>query len=199
MNNIELFELEYGAHTYLSNIEAAMKNIYGIYDDLGYLVNKDRITYPRKRIALIDFIRSRIEFFGIVAKQADLFFDFRHNCDEITLHISETKLQRIIDNNITNALKYTKAGEQIIISLQQAKSHCILTFESTSMLIRDVEKIFDAYYRENRTQKGLGLGLNLVRQICDEESIRIEVLSTEASTAFRYYFPKGADHAHSTP
>ncbi len=199
MNNIELFELEYGSHTYLSNIEAAMKNIYGIYDDLGYLVNKDRVSYPRKKIALIDFIRSRIAFFSVVAQQANLSFEFHQTCEEPELFMNETKLQRIIDNNITNAIKYTKTDEKIIISLENTPDDCILTFKSSSLLIRDIEKIFNAYYRENMTKDGLGLGLNLVRQICDEESIRIEVDSTEKCTSFRYYFPKGDKHENTTP
>ncbi len=190
MNNIELYELEHGKHPALSNIEAAMKSIYGIYDDLGYLVNKDRIAYPKKRIALVDFVRSRIDFFQVVAAQAKLQFDFRSNCEEIYLHMNETKLQRIIDNNITNALKYTKVHETIRITLYGNTASCTFEIASNSSLIENIEKIFDAYYRESQNKDGLGLGLNLVRQICDEEEIRIEVDSSETLTRFRYHFPR---------
>ena len=199
MNNIELFELEYGSHPHLSNIEAAMKNIYGIYDDLGYLINKDQINYPRKKIVLADFIRSRIAFFSVVAKQANLSFEFHQTCEKTELCINETKLQRIIDNNITNAIKYTKTGEKIIISLQELPNNSLLIFQSNSLLIQDIQKIFNAYYREDMTKDGLGLGLNLVKQICDEELIRIEVDSTKKSTSFRYYFPKGDNDENPTP
>jgi len=155
MNNIELYELEHGKHNYLSNIEAAMKNIYGIYDDLSYLINKNQINYPKKEIALVDFVRSRIEFFNVVAKQANIRFVFRTNCDENYLYINESKLQRIIDNNITNAIKYTKEHQDVTISLYNNPDYCLLSFESKSMLIQDVEKIFQAYYRESSNKEGL--------------------------------------------
>jgi hypothetical protein len=190
MNNIELYELEHGKDSYLSNIEASMKNIYGIYDDLNYLINKDQVSYPKKKIPLVDFVRSRIEFFSIVAQQANLTFDFQSNCEEIYLNINETKLQRIIDNNITNAIKYTKEFETIYISLQGTIKNCLLEIKSQSLLIHNIQKVFDAYYRESQNEDGLGLGLNLVKQICDNEGIKIEVESSEDFTSFRYYFPK---------
>lgn len=190
MNNIELYELEHGKDNYLSNIEASMKNIYGIYDDLNYLINKDQVTYPKKKIPLVDFVRSRIEFFSIVAQQANLTFDFQSNCEEIYLIINETKLQRIIDNNITNAIKYTREFETIAISLQGTVKNCLLEIKSHSLLIHNIQKVFDAYYRESQNEDGLGLGLNLVKQICDNEGIKIEVESSEDITSFRYYFPK---------
>jgi hypothetical protein len=190
MNNIELYELEHGKDNYLSNIEASMKNIYGIYDDLNYLINKDQVSYPKKRIPLVDFVRSRIEFFSIVAQQANLTFDFQSNCEEIYLNINETKLQRIIDNNITNAIKYTREFETIYISLQGTIKNCLLEIKSQSLLIHNIQKVFDAYYRESQNEDGLGLGLNLVKQICDNEGIKIEVESSEDFTSFRYYFPK---------
>ncbi len=189
MNNIELYELEHGKESYLSNIEAAMKNIYGIYDDLSYLVNKDQVDYPRREIPLVDFIRSRIDFFGIVAAAANLSFDFRSSCDEIYLKINETKLQRIVDNNLTNAIKYTKEHETITITLTGDRDGCLLEIGSNSLLIHDIERVFDAYYRESHHRDGLGLGLNLVKQICDEEGIGIEVHTSETRTAFRYHFP----------
>ena len=193
MANIELFELESGKHPTLSNIEAATKNIYGIYDDLSYLTKKDKILYPKTELSLGDFIKSRLEFFDIVAKQSNLTFDFHSDCDKTNICINETKLQRIVDNNITNAIKYSKEFEVIQIVLQEDTDHCIFEISSNSTIIQDPKKIFKAYYRENRKKDGLGLGLNLVKKICDEEHITIELLSKEDVTSFTYYFKKAPD------
>jgi len=191
MANIELFELDTGKHPVLSNIEAATKNIYGIYDDLSYLTKKDKLVYHKQKIILADFIRSRIEFFNIVAKQSKLTFEFKNRCDHSTVSLNETKLQRIIDNNITNAIKYTKAYQTIKIVLYEKEDKCIFEISSNSTIIKEPEHIFNAYYRENNIKDGLGLGLNLVKSICDEEHIKIELHSTEKSTSFTYYFNKG--------
>lgn len=190
MANIELYEIELGKHPLLSNIEAATKNIYSIYDDLSYLTKKDQISYPKKTLILKDFIQNRINFFDIVAQQSQLVFDLRCECAALPIYINETKLQRIIDNNITNALKYTKEFETIHIHLYEDEKHCIFNIYSHSSFIKDTTKIFEAYYRERNNKEGLGLGLNLVKKICDEENIRITLQSNMHLTSFKYYFKK---------
>ena len=190
MANIELYELENGRHPVLSNIEAATKNIYGIYDDLSYMTKKNRVLFKIQEINLSDFIQSRIEFFSIVANQSQLKFQFDDHTLSSILYMSETKLQRIIDNNITNAIKYTKASKTISLSLRESSRHYIFKIESESTIIKNPKKIFNAYYRENSYQDGLGLGLPLVKKICEEEKIEIELHSDEESTYFQYYFNK---------
>ncbi len=191
MSNIELFELEYGKNPYLSNIEAALKNLYGIYDDLSYLVRKDQVDYPPQDIELRDYLRSRIEFFEIVAKQSGLMFDFQCTESPLWLRINETRLQRIVDNNLTNAVKYTLDGEKITVTLEETQEGIVLEVASRSIPIRDPKKVFEAYYREIPAKEGLGIGLSLVRMICEEEGVAITIDSTEERTAFCYLFPNG--------
>ena len=191
MANIELYEYEHGKHQALSNIEAATKNIYGIYDDLSYLTKKDKIIYQKQDINLSEFIQKRIDFFEIVALQSNLTLIFTNHCDDSTIMINETKLQRIVDNNITNAIKYTKEGEKVSLQLYDYHDKIIL-FEiaSSSTIIKEPEHIFNAYYREAYDKDGLGLGLNLVKRICTEEDIMIELTSDEEKTSFKYHFKK---------
>ncbi len=193
MANIELYELEHGKQSNLSNIEAAMKNIYSIFDDLSYLVQKGRVSYPKKVIDFGDYLRSRIEFFEILAKQMNLTFTSTLPSQPAFIMINETKLQRIIDNNITNAIKYTKKGENIHIVLKEENEGMLFEVSSRSWHIQDIDKVFEAYYRELSTSEGLGLGLNLVKQICEEESIMIALQSSQMMTTFRYTFTRSMD------
>jgi K+-sensing histidine kinase KdpD len=55
-------------------------------------------------------------------------------------------------------------------------------------VIKDTKKIFDEYYRENKYNDGFGLGLNLVKSICDEQRVGITLESNEEITKFRYRF-----------
>ncbi len=193
MANIELYELEYKKNDTLSNIEAATKNIYGIYDDLSYLIKKDQVSYPKQVLCLWEFVQSRLDFFYIVAHQSQLSFSLHAKYDDVLLYINETKLQRIVDNTLTNAIKYTKELEQIHIVVFEMNNKCMLEISSHSSVIQEPSKIFESYYRENETKDGLGLGLNLVRKICDEEGIEITLTSTEALTSFIYMFSKVND------
>jgi len=190
MANIELYEHEYGKNHTLSNIEAATKNIYGIYDDLNYLTKKDKMIYPHQRINLSEFIQNRISFFEIVAFQSNLSLVFKNNHATFIM-INETRLQRIVDNNITNAIKYTKEHEEIEIQLYDYHDNIVFEISSSSTIIEEPEHVFDAYYREHYDANGLGLGLNLVKRICVEEDIKIELISNEEKTSFKYHFRKG--------
>lgn len=188
MSNIELHEMEFGRSVYLENIEVAVKSIFSMYDDLSYLVKKDHVHYLKHQIDLVDYIRSRIEFFAQVAQKAKSLFIFETNCERATIFFNETKLQRIIDNNLTNAIKYTFENENIIVSLKKEEERYLFCIASHSRKIQKPEKIFEEYYREEKAKDGFGLGLNLVKRICKEENVKIKLLSDEKLTSFCYEF-----------
>jgi len=193
MANIELYELEHGQNETLSNIEAATKNIYSIYDDLSYLTKKEQIPYPKQMICLVDFVKARLDFFNIVAYQSELSFNLHDKYPLTFIFINETKLQRIVDNNITNAIKYTKELEQIHVIISHIENKAVLEISSHSSTIQEPDKVFDSYYREKSNKEGLGLGLNLVKEICEEEGIDIVLKSTKELTSFQYFFKKAND------
>ena len=188
MGNIEMFEMEYGKNKYLSNIEVAMKNIFSIYDDLSYLVIKDQVNQATHKIDLVDFIRSRVEFFSSSALKFKSKFKFQTNKNRIILNFNEIKLQRIVDNNLTNAIKYTLENEIINVKLELHNNNCDFIIESRSAQILDPQKIFEEYYREEVSKDGFGLGLNLVKRICSEENVGIKLESGENWASFTYTF-----------
>ena len=189
MSNIELHEMEFGKSEYLSNIEVAMKNIFSIYDDLSYLIKKDQIEYKSFVIDLKDYVRNRIFFFTSVAKQNESTIEFNVSDEKpLEIYFSETKLQRIIDNTITNAIKYTFYKKPIKVFIFKVKEDIKFKVSSHSKKIQDPQKIFKEYYREEKSKDGFGLGLNLVKRICDEENIKIEVNSSNKETSFIYTF-----------
>jgi c-di-GMP phosphodiesterase len=106
------------------------------------------------------------------------------------IHFNETKLQRVIDNNITNAIKYTASGEKIFVGVNSDVEESRFWVESHSPKIEDVEKIFDEYYRERKKTDGFGLGLSLVKSICDEEGVEISIESSTELTRFEYRLRK---------
>jgi signal transduction histidine kinase len=152
------------------------------------LVKKDQLIYKIQDIDIVDFCRSRIEFFTQNANLAKSNFIFNYDNPEIYINFIETKLQRIIDNNLTNAIKYTKENHDIYVALKKTVTKVILTISSHSSVIQYPDKIFEEYYREEKSQEGFGLGLNLVKRICDEEDVTIKLESNKNSTTFTYIF-----------
>jgi len=188
LTSIELFTMKNKKDRQLSKIEAAVKNIFNIYDDLSYLVKKDQVKYPKKVIDLGEYLESRVDFFTEVAELSKVRFIYNPHAKKFHIYFNETKLQRIIDNTLTNAIKYTLADEIVTIELKYFGSFIDMDISSKSKIIEDTDKVFDAYYREEQKREGFGLGLKLVRSICDEEDVEIFVSSDEDKTSFRYRF-----------
>lgn len=103
--------------------------------------------------------------------------------------MNEEELQRVIDNNLSNSIKYANKGTNIMISLEEDKQ-IVLKFITQSPKIEDTERIFKAFERENKVRGGFGLGLEIVSSIASKENIKIIVESNDAKTVFSYFFKK---------
>ncbi|MDY0117691.1 MAG: HAMP domain-containing sensor histidine kinase [Sulfurimonadaceae bacterium] len=188
LTNIELYNMQHEKNKHLSKIEVAVKMIFSIYDDLSYLVKKNQVAYPKAAIDLEAFVSFRLDFFEEVAEMSHLKFYFSSSAKELYIYFNETKLQRIVDNTITNAIKYTPANEAIDIILTEHATSLELSVGSKSKQIEDRDKIFEAFYREERSADGFGLGLGLVQSICQEEGVTMELLTLEDKNIFSFRF-----------
>lgn len=188
LTSIELLSMQGEKNRHLSKIEAAAKNLFNIYDDLSYLVKKEHIHYPRIALNLSQYLSSRIEFFSEVAALSGLCFEYESNAQECFIYMNETKLQRVIDNTLTNAIKYTLAQQSIVVNLMALGTFVEVSVASRSKEIEDKERVFEAFYREVKSDDGFGIGLRLVKSICDEEGIAISLDSSNERTVFTYRF-----------
>lgn len=185
--NIDLYNLKYGKNKYLGKIEAGAKIIHNIYNDLEYMVKKDRIEYQKQDINLTSFLKERIEFFGEIAIGNELSFELLIE-KNIHIYFNSIHLQRVIDNTISNAIKYSLERKSIIVKLYLENDFKIIEITNHGEIIKYPEKLFNRYYRENRSRGGFGIGLNIIKEICDKNNIQIKVISQNGLITFRYYF-----------
>ena len=108
-------------------------------------------------------------------------------------------VQRVLENLIRNALKFTPAGGHINIRLDKKPGAVAVAIEDTGCGIpeKDLEHVFDRFYRaENTTQahtSNAGLGLAIVRKILDLHGSRITVSSqVNQGTCFEFDLPTQA-------
>ncbi|MDH4943510.1 HAMP domain-containing sensor histidine kinase [Sulfurimonas sp. C5] len=192
LTSLELYEMKYEKDRHLAKVEAAAKNIFNIYDDLSYLVKKEHINYPKVSIDINKFIKSRIDFFSEVANLSSVSFSFHSEVEGAYIFFNKTKLQRIIDNSITNAIKYTYRNEVVDVKLTKTMHEVEFSIGSKSQPIKNIDKIFDEYYRgeDEQTSKieGFGIGLRLVKNICDEEGVKISLDRSDEKNTFIYRF-----------
>ncbi len=174
----------------LQRAKSALKNMIVIYEDLEFFVRFKKLNHPKQRLNFSDFLNERIAFFGdlIQAKEIEIIKDIDN---DIEILFSPIELSRIIDNTLSNAIKYSKEKTQISIFLKKDKKSIMLSIKDQGRGIEDVEKIFQRYYRGDKISGGFGIGLSIVKNICDRNRVQIEVESKPAQGAeFRYSFLK---------
>lgn len=105
-------------------------------------------------------------------------------------------IQRVLDNLVENALRYTPAGGRITLSLADASDNIVVKVADTGQGIPDDElaHIFDRFYRleKNRTASdtNAGLGLSIAKRIIDLHGSTIEAASKlNQGTTFSFALP----------
>ncbi|NOR55261.1 MAG: response regulator [Sulfurovum sp.] len=175
--SLELQKMEYGATEYLENIQAASLTLQSSYEDIYYSVKKEVTDYPLQWIELEPFLRDRIKYFKPIMQKKSLTCRIHSNVDSPMIHINPTEAKRLFDNLVSNAIKYSDDESEIDICINYNKGEIEILISNYSKLINDASKFFVDLYRENSSIMGFGIGLSLVKQICDRYKIRIKVES----------------------
>ena len=155
----------------LNRINIAAKTVSILYKDLTFMTLEQEKNTQKEDIAIKSVIQNRVEYFDILAKSKNIVFDL--HLEYATIHMERRKFVRIIDNLISNAIKYNKRGGKITIILQES----MLSIIDTGIGIEKdkIALMFDRYMRFNQSEGGFGVGLSIVKQIANECGLRIEV------------------------
>lgn len=101
---------------------------------------------------------------------------------ELNCFGDRNRLRQVLANLLDNALKYTPSGGKVKISAHSEVDGVVMVCQDSGIGIfeEDVPKIWDRLYRadKSRSQRGLGLGLSLVRAFINAHGGRAEVQST---------------------
>ena len=187
--NIDLYNRKNPSNKYLQRIKAASKVLSNIYNDMDYLIKKERLDFEKEWIDLSAYLFERVEYFTEVALMKNI--EIYHEIDKgVKIYANQKQLQRVIDNNISNAIKYSYDNNKIEIFLKMKENACHLCFKDYGVGIEDVAKIFDRYYREDTQKGGFGIGLNIVATIIKQAGIKLEIDSElKKGSSFIYIIP----------
>lgn len=168
----------------------ATKNLFLIYEDIEYLIKQKSVNYNKQQVDFSTLLLQRIDQFESLTQNKNLTFKLNIQ-EKIFLHINRIQLQRLIDNTLSNAIKYSYKNNFIGVDLYQTKTNTLLKVHNIGETIIDKKKIFNRYYKEDSIKGGFGIGLNIVKNICEENHITIDVISTPSlGTTFNYTFLK---------
>lgn len=156
----------------LTNISISTKQLESIYKSLTYLNFKQK-TLEADVINLKPILLQTIKYYSELSEAKHI----KINTDifDKNFKIVESRAELLFSNLISNAIKYSMPDTTITITLND-KYFCIED-EGVGIDKKKLDEIFELYKRDSNIAGGFGVGLSIVKQICDEYKIKVEVSS----------------------
>lgn len=168
---------------YLETASRQTERINRLFKDLMTLQRYDSDSYfiEKKPFDLQLTLEDIDEMFRSQAaeKGLDLIVDKK----PVTVFADPNKIEQVIENLVSNAIKYTNEG-QVEVSLSESETDLTVKVEDTGIGISEdhLSRLFDRFYRtdkaRSRDKGGTGLGLSVVKSILTAHGSTIHIEST---------------------
>jgi two-component system OmpR family sensor kinase len=173
LSNIEMIEcetLDASLAKKIKRITIASKTISNLYDDLTYLVLSHRTHSQNEVVDLKALVEERMEYFHLLMESKKITQSLVLQ-ENVTLFCDKKKITKIIDNILSNAIKYNIIGGSITVSLIPQS----LSIEDTGIGIEEskLHRVFERYTRFDTTVGGFGIGLSIVSLIAKEYGLHV--------------------------
>ena len=148
----------------------------------------------RERVDLCRMIREVVELYEYVAdeRKVTVRTELPAVCEA---PVDANRMRQVFANLLDNAIKYTPENGQVAISIRDEPDQAVVVFRDTGIGIAPEEqpKIWERLYRgdKSRSQRGLGLGLSLVKAVVEAHQGQVAVSSQPGTgSEFTVRLPK---------
>jgi two-component system OmpR family sensor kinase len=159
----------------IKRIDIGAKTISNIYEDLTFLTLDNKIISQNEKLNLTRIVYQRVEYFKTLADVKKIEFNLNIKKD-ITIFCDVKKISKVIDNLLSNSIKYNKGKGTIFVTLDE--NYLCVEDTGKGMTEDQVSQLFQRYMRFDKSVGGFGIGLNIVSMIAKEYNFKIDVTST---------------------
>lgn len=167
-------------------ITLSAKRISDLYQNLCYMLLRDtQLQESKQMLELEELIQDRLQYFADFIEIKRL--HVATNLDRVELLGAKESLVKLIDNLISNAIKYSDFEGQITITL--TREYLEVKDKGIGIKKELQKEIFKRYKRANTAHGGFGIGLDIANTVCKEHGFRLELDSQlDIGSSFRVYF-----------
>lgn len=173
------------------------KQMKSLVDDL---FEYTRVRQPNDPVHLMTFdmvqlLEQLAADFELEAQNKGVTIETISQTDQLLMEGDTEKLVRVFNNLLTNAFKYGKGADRIVIQLEKVGTEAVITVKNNGKMIpkQSLDSLFDRFYRveESRSQAtgGTGLGLSIAQSIVALHGGYIYAKSNPDWTAFIIHLP----------
>lgn len=157
------------------------------------------LYYSKESVAIQDQCSIQMRFAASSVKEVLMHADQRRTAtlkensftcklEQTTVFMDKSRAQKLINNLISNAIKYSYP--QTVVAIELVERTLCVRNEGEGIKEEDLEAIFRRYERRSKTEGGFGIGLDIVQTLCQTYGLHLSVTSTpKESTAFSISFP----------
>lgn len=189
-----------------TNLNLAIQSTDNLSELANNLMNFQKEELYSSRILvtqheLNQYIQGYMQQFKAYAEQKGIDFQYKSSFSSLEVWIDQNKIDSILQNLLSNALKYTSKGGSVIIEAGHNKSRWTLIIKDTGIGIpkEDQKKLFKFLFRgsnaTNQLITGSGVGMLLTYRLIKNHEGKISFTSTEnVGTTFQLSFPIRSEH-----
>ncbi len=177
-------DLNENQHEFVSRIQTSVKSITGLVNDLLEFGRLESGSDTRREdVQLEAVMQASLALFDPLISQKKLQVNIDAPAGLPTVRANPVRMRQVMDNLISNAIKYTPEGGDVRVGLHYMDHQLVLevTDSGPGIPLEDQAHIFERFYRARNVDgtQGSGLGLTIVKTIADSYNGRVWVESSE--------------------
>lgn len=178
--NLKIIKKKFGEDDAIKRSQYSIDAILDMQSSFRYFLSHSKLEV--EKINIYPIVLQKVNYYQAIYTN----LSFELNIKDIEIVTNKEAFARVIDNLMSNACKYNSPNGKINILYENSK----LVISDSGVGIKNPDKIFDRYYKES--QRGIGIGLNIVKKLCDDLDIKIEVKSEiDKGSRFALLLPIG--------
>jgi two-component system phosphate regulon sensor histidine kinase PhoR len=154
-------------------------------------IESGRFSLERSPAAPFDLLHSAAQRMQVQAERANI--AMRVECEEDLpgVQVDSQRLEQVLINLIHNAVKFTRPGGEVTLCAESVPGEVRFAVQDTGVGIPadEVSRIFERFYRvdKSRTGRGTGLGLSIAKHIVEAHGGKIWAESREGQGSTFYF------------
>ncbi|MFP4690753.1 MAG: ATP-binding protein [Bacteroidales bacterium] len=185
---------------YREMIDRSLERIKGMRSLISDLLDLTRMesgekTRNLRKMDIVEIAKSVIDSFEPMATQKNIRIELDSD-DNIYMNADKNEIEIILNNLVSNAVKYNKEDGKVFITMKQTGDQVVVEVEDTGIGMKeeDQQLLFQDFVRIKNTQTkfipGSGLGLSIAKKMVDLYKGDIQVESEpDKGTKFTVTFP----------
>jgi len=187
-------------------LDTMHRNAKSLLDLVNHLLDFRKLEMGGEKIHLAkgnfpEFASQVVESFQSAASEKGITLEFEDHTDNQLLDFDRSIMTKVLNNLLSNALKYTPEGGSVKVALSRDEDRILTEVTDTGIGIpeKDLPDIFDRFFRSSNVSNatGSGIGLSLVKQYVDMHEGKVGVSSREGSGSTFWFTIPCADEPES--